>query len=67
MWFLIARYTKIGWLLFLTVSIGWELVELLLPFDFAIETILNKIGDIFLNTFGYGCGKKTKIYWTPGK
>ena len=67
MWFLIARYTKIGWLLFLTVSIGWELVELLLPFDFAIETILNKIGDIFLNIFGYECGKKTKIYWTPGK
>ena len=67
MWFLIARYTKIGWLLFLTVSIGWELVELLLPFDFAIETILNKIGDIILNIFGYGCGKKTKIYLTPGK
>ena len=60
-WFLIARYTKIGWLLFLTLSIGWELLELVLPFDFAIETIQNKMGDIIVNILGYGFGKKSKI------
>ena len=60
-WFFIARYTKIGWLLFLTLSIGWELLELVLPFDFAIETIQNKMGDIIVNIIGYGFGKKQKI------
>tara|TARA_Y100000296_G_C4973786_1_gene157197 strand:+ start:201 stop:464 length:264 start_codon:yes stop_codon:yes gene_type:complete len=59
-WFIIARYTKIGWLLFLTLSIGWELLELFLPFDFAVEAIQNKMGDIFVNIFGYGFGKRTK-------
>lgn len=60
-WIFIARYTKIGWLLFLTLSIGWELLELVLPFDFAIETIQNKMGDIIVNIIGYGFGKKQKI------
>tara|TARA_B100000408_G_scaffold136876_1_gene127565 strand:- start:1045 stop:1272 length:228 start_codon:yes stop_codon:yes gene_type:complete len=59
-WFLIARYTKISWFLFLTLSIGWELLELVLPFDFAIETIPNKMGDIIVNILGYEFGKKTK-------
>jgi len=65
LWFLIAHYTKIGWLLFLTLSTGWELLELVLPFDFAIETIQNKIGDIIINILGYRLGllfnKKSSI------
>ena len=55
-WFLIARYTKIGWLLFITLSTSWELLELVLPFDFAIETIQNKIGDITVNILGFRSG-----------
>jgi hypothetical protein len=42
------------------LSIGWELLELFLPFDFAVEAIQNKMGDIFVNIFGYGFGKRTK-------
>lgn len=55
-WFLLARYARISWLSFLSLSIGWELLELVLPFDFAIETIQNKIGDIIVNVLGYGSG-----------
>ncbi len=55
-WFLAARYSKIGWLLFLILSMGWELLELVLPFNFAAETIQNKIADIIVNILGYGSG-----------
>ena len=55
-WFLTARYCKIGWLLFLILSISWELLELVLPFNFAAETIQNKIVDIIVNILGYGSG-----------
>lgn len=55
-WFLFARYARIGWLSFLSLSIGWELIELALPFDFATETIQNKIGDIIVNVLGYSSG-----------
>jgi len=41
------------------------LLELVLPFDFAIETIQNKMGDIIVNILGYGFGKITKNYWSP--
>ena len=33
---------------------GWELLELVLPFNFAAETIQNKIADIIVNILGYG-------------
>jgi hypothetical protein len=55
-WFLTARYSKIGWLLFLILSMSWELLELVLPFNFAAETIQNKIADIIVNILGYGSG-----------
>jgi hypothetical protein len=35
---------------------SWELLELVLPFNFAIETIQNKIADIIVNILGYGSG-----------
>ena len=55
-WCLIARYTKIGWLPFLALSISWELGELVLPFDFATETVENKIADVTMNILGYRTG-----------
>jgi len=63
-WFLIARYSKISWTVFLTLSIGWELFELVLPFNFAIETLANKVLDIIINITGYGLGLifKRKTY-----
>ena len=35
---------------------SWELLELVLPFNFAAETIQNKIADIIVNILGYGSG-----------
>ena len=55
-WFLIAKYSKIGWTVFLILSIGWELIELVLPFQFATETLTNKVLDIVVNITGFGLG-----------
>ena len=43
-------------MLFIVFSFGWELLELVLPYDFAIETISNKVADIIVNFIGYGVG-----------
>ena len=55
-YYLVGRYTGIRWLLFLLLSFGWEMLELVLQYDFAIETIPNKIADILVNFIGYGVG-----------
>ena len=57
-YYLVGRYTGIRWLLFLLFSFGWEMLELVLQYDFAIETIPNKIADILFNFFGL-------IPWDP--
>ena len=51
-----GRYARINWVTFLIFSIGWELLELVLPFEFALETIGNKFGDIVLNVIGFSLG-----------
>ena len=55
-WFLAARFTTISFPLFLLLSIGWEILEWYLPYEFAIETNINKISDIIVNTIGFGMG-----------
>ena len=47
---------KKNWPLFLLLSVGWEIIELFIPFNFAIETTINKITDIFMNVIGYSFG-----------
>ena len=59
-YYLVGRYTRIRWLLFLLFSFGWEMLELVLPYDFAIETIPNKVTDIVVNCIGYGLGLYSK-------
>ena len=59
-WFLAAKYLKINWTVFLVLSFCWELIELLLPFNFAVETVINKIFDIIINIIGYSLGLKLK-------
>ena len=59
-YYLVGRYTGIRWLLFLLFSFGWEMLELVLPYDFAIETIPNKVTDILVNFIGYGLGLYSK-------
>ena len=57
-WFFAAKSSKINWTVFFGLSFGWELVELLLPFNFAVETVINKMFDIIINIIGYSLGLK---------
>ena len=57
-WLLLGRFTRIGWATFLILSLGWELLELVLPFEFAVETIDNKVGDVIVNTLAFSVGLK---------
>lgn len=55
-WLLSGRCTRIGWPAFLILSVGWELLELVLPFEFAVEAIDNKVGDMIVNTLAFTVG-----------
>ena len=57
-WLLLGRFTRIGWATFLILSLGWELLELVLPFEFVVETIDNKVGDMIVNTIAFSAGLK---------
>ena len=57
-WLLFGRFTSIGWIAFLLLSIGWEVFELALPFGFADETLENKVGDVVVNTLAFLVGLK---------
>lgn len=56
LWLFVGRAASISWGTFLAVSIGWEFLELVLPFEFAIETLQNKAGDVMVNVLGFGLG-----------
>tara|TARA_Y100001980_G_C14556048_1_gene346205 strand:+ start:3866 stop:4108 length:243 start_codon:yes stop_codon:yes gene_type:complete len=55
-WFVVARYVFRNWYLFFLLSLGWEIIELFLPYEFAKETFENKISDILVNFLGYFLG-----------
>jgi len=38
------------------LSLGWELLELVLPYEFTEETWENKISDIAVNCMGFYLG-----------
>ena len=59
-WFLAGHYMKMGWSLFLIISIGWEGLELILPYEFAQEWMGNKLADIAVNVLGFYLGKRSK-------
>jgi|TARA_B110000263_G_scaffold212827_1_gene196467 hypothetical protein len=42
----------------LAFSIGLEILELVLPFEFAVETLGNKVGDMAANTMAFLVGLK---------
>ena len=56
MWSFIGRFITTNWIAFLVVSVGWEVLELYLPYDFAIESNINKISDLIVNTIGFWIG-----------
>ena len=56
MWFGVSKYIFTNWYIFLVLSIGWEILELYLPYEFAIEETANKISDLIVNTVGFWLG-----------
>lgn len=59
-WFLAGRFTRINWIVFLVLSIGWEFLELVIPFEFAEEWIGNKLADMVINILGFYVGTRLK-------
>ena len=60
-WFYASRYFFQSWRLFFLLSIGWEILELYLPFEFAVEEFGNKIMDLVFNTIGFYLGNRIRI------
>ena len=60
-WSLVGRFILTNWYVFLFLSIGWEFLELVLPYEFARETIDNKISDIIVNIAGFWIGNRIRI------
>ena len=60
-WSLVGRFILTNWYVFLFLSIGWEFLELVLPYEFAKETIDNKISDIIVNIAGFWIGNRIRI------
>ncbi|CAI8256271.1 MAG: Uncharacterised protein [Methanobacteriota archaeon] len=55
-WTLVGRFLLKNWYVFFILSLGWELIELILPYEFAIESWNNKISDILVNCIGFYLG-----------
>ena len=59
-WTAIGRFLLKNWPVFFLLSIGWEVLELYLPFDFVTETWDNKISDLVVNTIGFALGLRLR-------
>lgn len=60
-WTFVGRFLFSNWYLFLVLSIGWELLELVLPYEFTTETWENKISDLVVNTAGFYLGQRVRV------
>ncbi|MBM54336.1 MAG: hypothetical protein CMB36_04825 [Euryarchaeota archaeon] len=60
-WAGVGRFLLSNWYVFFALSVGWELLELYLPFEFAKETWGNKISDIVVNIVGFWLGNRVRI------
>ena len=60
-WFFSGRYIFQSWKLFFLLSIGWEILELYLPYEFAVEEFGNKCMDVVFNTVGFYLGNRLRI------
>ncbi|MDP6334353.1 MAG: hypothetical protein QF479_06930 [Candidatus Poseidoniaceae archaeon] len=61
MWAFIGRFITVNWFVFIALSVGWEILELYLPYEFAIESNLNKISDLVVNTIGFWIGLRLRF------
>ena len=59
-WTFVGRFIPMGWGLFFALSIGWEILEWFLPYEFTTEVINNKISDVVVNCAGFYLGTSFK-------
>jgi glycopeptide antibiotics resistance protein len=59
-WTIIGRFLLTNWYVFFALSIGWELLELALPYEFTNENWENKISDLVVNTIGFYLGVRLR-------
>ena len=57
-WYGMSQFSEIETQHMLAISLGWELLELYLPYEFAKESYFNKVCDIFFNCLGFFIGKQ---------
>ena len=55
-WAAVGRFLLGNWYVFFLLSVGWECLELVLPYEFAQETWDNKISDVVVNCLGFYLG-----------
>ena len=55
-WTFVGRFLFRNWWIFFALSIGWEILEPYLPYEFVKETWDNKISDLVVNTIGFIIG-----------
>ena len=60
-WSIVGRFLLTNWYAFMLLSIGWEVLELYLPYEFAKETWDNKISDVVVNIAGFWIGNRIRI------
>ncbi len=59
-WTIIGRFLLTNWYVFFALSIGWELLEQVLPYEFTNENWENKISDLVVNTIGFYLGVRLR-------
>ena len=59
-WYGMSQFSEIETQHMLAISLGWELLELYLPYEFAKESYFNKVCDIFFNCLGFFIGKQQR-------
>ena len=59
-WTFVGRFIPMGSGLFFALSIGWEILEWFLPYEFTTEEISNKISDVVVNCAGFYLGTSLK-------
>ena len=57
-WYGMSQFSEIETQHMLAISLGWELLELYIPYEFAKESYFNKVCDIFFNCLGFFIGKQ---------
>ena len=59
-WSIIGRFDLRNWYICVALSVGWELLELALPYEFAKETWDNRISDVVVNVIGFWLGNRLR-------